>query len=134
MSRKGVTYKLLFGEEEGERISKAQALAVKAGTALQNIIRQMSLEKAVYQAKLHDPTKDKILKADIVTQYKAIELKLGFEFDTKKAAKEVEDIQNFSHLMSIREERKIEPVICLFQAEDIKIFLDLKQIHLILNY
>ena len=56
--------------------------------------------------------------ADLVSDGLAIELKLGFEFDTKKAAREVEDIQNFARLLSVREQREIKPAICLFQASD----------------
>ena len=111
-------------EEECDRISRAQSLAVRAGTVLQKVIKQLA-PYAQYQAQLKDPSRHRILRADIIINDLAIELKLGYMFDTKKAAKEVEDIQQFARLLSVREQREILPAICLFQAEsqdDMKAF------------
>lgn len=83
---------------------------------LQRAIEQLA-PHAQYQAQLKDPSRHRILRADIIVNDLAIELKLGYMFDTKKAAKEVEDIQQFARLLSVREEREIMPSICLFQAE-----------------
>ena len=117
MKHRGATYKLLYGEEEGEHISRAQSMAVRAGTMLQKAIQSLA-PAAEYQARLSDPSRHRVLRADLVSDGLAIELKLGFEFDTKKAAREVEDIQNFARLLSVREQREIKPAICLFQASD----------------
>ena len=115
--RRGATYRLLYGDIEGDRISRAHGLAVRAGTILQKIIQEMA-PQAQYQSKLKDPAMDRVLRADIVYSGKAIELKLGYEFDTKKAAKEIEDIRQFARLISVREGVLIRPTICLFQAEN----------------
>ena len=117
---RGATYKLLYGEQEGERLSRIQGQVVRAGTMLQNAIRQMTTDTIQFQGKLKDPTMHRTLKADLITQNLAIELKLGFEFDTKKAAREVEDIKHFARLLSVREQREIRPAICLFQANSVE--------------
>lgn len=117
MPRLAATYKLLFGPQEGERISRAHGLVVSAGTALQQIIARKAPHAANYQARLEDPSTNKTYRCDILTPNLATELKLGYEFDTKKAKKEVEDIKEFARLSSVRQGRLISPAICLFQAE-----------------
>ena len=119
MTHKGATYELLWGKEEGALMSKRQGIVVKAGLFLQIALKYLC-PSAEYQVKVIDPTTGKTMRADMIFLGWACELKLGFNFDTKKSSKEVEEIKKYANLISSLRHKDIRPAICLFQADGIK--------------
>lgn len=119
----GQTFKLLFGEKTGEILSRVQGTVVSAGTHLQNIIKKLCgpRDNLSFQVELEYPNEHRNLKVDILItddSPMAIELKLGYEFDTKKASKEVEDVTEYAGLASVRYGKEVTPAIAFFNAKN----------------
>ena len=121
-SGRGETFKLLFGKATGEVLSRVQGTVVSSGSGLQSLIRgaAASVGAAVeFQARVKDPTTGKTHRADILildANPVAIELKLGYQFDTKKSTQEVLSICEFSHFRSLHDGKRVGAAICLFLA------------------
>lgn len=142
--RKDGSYTLLFGDERlGSLISAVHATAIKTGNELEKLVHDRvklvdadnlqqffdrTLPQGIYVVPKHVLMTDRRLRFDgcpdmlcINTKDNTctvIELKLGDNFDTKKASGEVNSLRKYAKKLDLVVAYRVSYAVCMFNAGD----------------